>query len=192
MTNTRFYIGKEREICDEIIAWSSHTLQKPNPYYNGLPPCPYAQKAWEEQKVLFLFKYDTNMQVLYSTLSQWEDAFDLVIIVDMAFQKDPEIFHDYLDLLNEAISEGVFIDRDMWLMGFHPNDDCNDFIDDNSFLQLVEDEYAMIFVQRLSKVQEAADKLAKKGYYDKYLEEYNVEELFQKRETLYRRLKSWQ
>jgi hypothetical protein len=77
-------------------------------------------------------------------------------------------------------------------MGFHPNDDCNDFIDDSSFLQLVEDEYAMIFVQRLSKVQEAADKLAKKGYYDKYLEEYNVEELFQKRETLYRRLKSWQ
>ncbi len=192
MTNTRFYIGKEREICDEIIAWSSHTLQKPNPYYNGLPPCPYAQKAWEEQKVLFLFKYDTNMQVLYSTLSQWEDAFDLVIIVDMAFQKDPEIFHDYLDLLNEAISEGVFIDRDMWLMGFHPHDEPNDFIDDNSFMQIVEDEYAMIFVQRLSKVQESADKLAKKGYYDNYLEEYDAEHIFQKRELLYRRLKSWQ
>jgi len=192
MTNTRFYIGKEREICDEIIAWSSHTLQKPNPYYNGLPPCPYAQKAWEEQKVLFLFKYDTNMQVLYSTLSQWEDAFDLVIIVDMAFQKDPEIFHDYLDLLNEAISEGVFIDRDMWLMGFHPHDEPNDFIDDNSFMQIVEDEYAMIFVQRLSKVQESADKLAKKGYYDNYLEEYDAEQIFQNRELLYRRLKSWQ
>jgi hypothetical protein len=57
---------------------------------------------------------------------------------------------------------------------------------------MVEDEYAMIFVQRLSKVQEAADKLAKKGYYDNYLEEYNAEEIFQKREDLYRRLRQWQ
>ncbi len=192
MSNTRFYIDKESQICQEIMAWSDHTLHKPNPFYNGMPPCPYAQKAWEDNKVLILFKYDTNMQVLYSTISQWEDAFDLVIIVDMAFQKDPDVFHDYLEQLNEAISDGVFIDRDMWLMGFHPHDEPNDFIDDNSFMQIVEDEYAMIFVQRLSKVQESADKLAKKGYYDNYLEEYDAEQIFQNRELLYRRLKSWQ
>lgn len=192
MNNTRFYIDKESQICQEIMAWSDHTLHKPNPFYNGMPPCPYAQKAWEDNKVLILFKYDTNMQVLYSTISQWEDAFDLVIIVDMAFQKDPDVFHNYLEQLNEAISDGVFIDRDMWLMGFHPHDEPNDFIDDNSFMQIVEDEYAMIFVQRLSKVQESADKLAKKGYYDNYLEEYDAEQIFQNRELLYRRLKSWQ
>ncbi len=192
MSNTRFYIDKESQICQEIMAWSDHTLHKPNPFYNGMPPCPYAQKAWEDNKVLILFKYDTNMQVLYSTISQWEDAFDLVIIVDMAFQKDPDVFHDYLEQLNDAISDGIFIDRDMWLMGFHPHDEPNDFIDDNSFMQIVEDEYAMIFVQRLSKVQESADKLAKKGYYDNYLEEYDAEHIFQKRELLYRRLKSWQ
>ena len=155
-----------------------------------MPPCPYAQKAWEDNKVIILFKYDSNMQVLYSTISQWEDAFDLVIIVDMAFKKDPDEFHEYLDMLNDAVSNGVFIDRDIWLMGFHPHDEANDFIDDQSFMHLVEDEYAMIFVQRLSKVQESADKLAKKGYYDIYLEEYDVEHIFQKRQTLYRRLKN--
>jgi len=190
MNNTAFYIDKEREIYQEIIAWSEHTLQKPNPYYNDMPPCPYAQKAWEDNKVIILFKYDSNMQVLYSTISQWEDAFDLVIIVDMAFKKDPDEFHEYLDMLNDAVSNGVFIDRDIWLMGFHPHDEANDFIDDQSFMHLVEDEYAMIFVQRLSKVQESADKLAKKGYYDIYLEEYDVEHIFQKRQSLYRRLKN--
>jgi len=190
MNNTAFYIDKEREIFQEIIAWSEHTLQKPNPYYNDMPPCPYAQKAWEDNKVIILFKYDSNMQVLYSTISQWEDAFDLVIIVDMAFKKDPDEFHEYLDMLNDAVSNGVFIDRDIWLMGFHPHDEANDFIDDQSFMHLVEDEYAMIFVQRLSKVQESADKLAKKGYYDIYLEEYDVEHIFQKRQALYRRLKN--
>ena len=192
MSNTGFYIEKESEICREILAWSQHTLQKPNPYYNGMPPCPYAKKAWEDNKVIILFKYDANMQVLYSTISQWEEAFDLAIIVDMAFQPDPEVFHDYLEQLNNAISEGVFIDRDIWLMGFHPHDDSNDFIDDSSFMQIVDDEYALIFVQRLSKVQEAADKLAEKGYYDNYLEEYDAEYIFEERKNLYRRLKSWQ
>jgi hypothetical protein len=127
---------------------------------------------------------------LYSTLSQWEDSLDLVIIVDLNFTEDPDVFHDYLRELNEAISMGVFIDRDMWVMGFHPHDEANDFIDDQSFMQVVDDEYAMIFVQRLSKVQESADKLAEKGYYDKYLEEYNAEEIFQERSDLYRRLKN--
>ena len=74
-------------------------------------------------------------------------------------------------------------------MGFHPHDESNDFIDDSSFMHTVEEEYAMIFVQRLSQVQESADKLSKKGYYDKYLKEYNAQDIFEKRQTLYRRLK---
>jgi hypothetical protein len=48
----------------------------------------------------------------------------------------------------------------------------------------------MTFVQRLTKVQEAADKLKQMGYYGAYLEEYNASELFEKRKTLYRRLKN--
>ena len=190
MNNLKFYVDQEQDICQEIMAWSEHTLQKPNPFYNNLPRCPYAQKAWQENKVAILFKYGDNLQCLYSTISQWDDAFELVIIVDMDFNSDADYFHEYLDTLNDAISNGVFIDRDIWLMGFHPYDDPNDFIDDNSFMHTVEEEYAMIFVQRLSKVQEAADKLFKKGYYDNYLREYDAQEIFNKREQLYRRLEN--
>ena len=73
-------------------------------------------------------------------------------------------------------------------MGFHPNDAPNDLIDDQSFTPLVETEYAMIFVQRLTKVQAAADKLKAKGYYEQYLQEYDAEHLFQQRQDLYERL----
>jgi hypothetical protein len=45
-------------------------------------------------------------------------------------------------------------------------------------------------VQRLSKVQEAADKLKQMGYYEAYLAEHDAADLFEKRETLYRRLKN--
>ena len=47
----------------------------------------------------------------------------------------------------------------------------------------------MIFVQRLSKLQEAADKLDKKGYYDVYNSQFNAREIYEKRDRLYRRLK---
>ncbi len=190
MSSLAFYIDKEKEICEEIIAWSEHTLQKPNPYYNNLPACPYAQKAWQENKVAILFKYEDSYQCLYSTVSQWEDVFDLCVIVDMNFEKSAEVFHNYLDSLNDAISAGIFIDKDVWVMGFHPYDEANDFIDDQSFMQMVDDEYALIFVQRLSGLQESADKLAEKGYYDNYLAEYDAEAIFNKRAQLYRRLKN--
>ena len=190
MNAPAFYIDTEKEICAEIMAWSTHTLQKPNPYYNNLPPCPYSQKAWQEDKVAILFKYEDSYQSVYSTISQWEECFDLVIVVDMAFEKDPDNFHNFLDSLNEAISAGVFIQRDAWVMGFHPHDEPNNFIDDSTFMQLVDAEYAMIFVQPLSTLQEAADKLVEKGYYDKYLEEYNAAHIFKKRSELYRRLKN--
>jgi hypothetical protein len=91
--------------------------------------------------------------------------------------------------LNDKISEGMFIDKDIWLMGFNPEDEPSDFVADVTFNYEVDDEYSLIFVQRLSKLQESANKLDKKGYYDSYKEEYNSLEIYQNRENLYRRLK---
>jgi hypothetical protein len=73
-------------------------------------------------------------------------------------------------------------------MGFHPFEEANDFIDDGSFEYQVEEPYALIFVQRLSKIQESADKIKEKGYYDSYLDEFNASEIYQQRRDLYRRL----
>ena len=34
---------------NEIRSWSKHALEKPLDYFNGLPPCPYAEKAWAKR-----------------------------------------------------------------------------------------------------------------------------------------------
>jgi hypothetical protein len=166
MNALAFKYGLEKDIYQEILAWSEHTLQKPNPYFNNLPACPYAKKAWAEGRVAVLFKSEDSYQTVYSTISQFDDAFDLVIVVDLAYKKDPEEFHDYLEQMNEVISRGIFIDRDVWLMGFHPHDDENDYLDEATFEQLVSDEYAMIFIQRLSKVYKSSQQLKALGYYE--------------------------
>ena len=178
----------EEQIIREIKEWSAHALEQSSEYFAGLPPCPYAKRAWADNKVTISFKYTSHMQDLYSAVSQFEDEFELHIIVDLAFEEDPEEFQDYLYQMNGAISDGFFIDKNIWLMGFHPHDEPNDLIDDQTFTPLVDVEYAMIFVQRLTKVHSAADKLKAKGYYDKYLEEYDAEHLFLQRQDLYQRL----
>jgi hypothetical protein len=177
----------EREIMEEIRAWSAHALERNSPYFNGLPPCPYAKAAWRENQVTILFGQPGD-QTLTTVLSTFDRFPELVIIVDRAVSYDSDAFHTYLDDLNEAISSGIFGDPDIWVMGFHPGDAANEFVDDGSFEPAVAEEYAMVFVQRLSQVQEAADKLKKLGYYSSYLAEYDAAELFNQREALYRRL----
>ena len=162
----------------------------PSPHFNGVPPCPYARQAWAEDKVAILFKHEENYQSLYSCISQFDDKFELAILADLSNDKDPEAFHEYLDDLNEFISTGAFIDKDIWLMGFHPDDEVTEASEQAEIEALTDTEYSMIFVQRLSKLQEAADKLEKKGYYGNYNGEYNACEIFDKRQQLYRRLKN--
>ena len=92
--------------------------------------------------------------------------------------------------MNVAISDGMFIDKDIWVMGFHPDDEASGYLEDNNFSASVKEEYAIIFVQRLTKLYESADKLKKRGYYKNYSKDYNTNEIFKLRETLYRRLKN--
>jgi hypothetical protein len=126
-----FYSPDEREIVAEIRAWSSYALEKVSPFFNGLPPCPYAKKAWQDNRVAVVFRYGGN-QCLFNVLSEFSDALDLVLIVDQNTRQSSDDFHEFLENMNQAISNGIFGDRDLWLMGFHPDDDANDFLDDGS------------------------------------------------------------
>jgi hypothetical protein len=84
-------------------------------------------------------------QTLTTVLSTFDRFPELVIIVDRAVSCDSDAFHTYLDDLNEAISSGIFGDPDIWVMGFHPGDAANEFVDDGSFEPAVAEEYAMVF-----------------------------------------------
>jgi hypothetical protein len=96
----------------------------------------------------------------------------------------------YLNLLNKAISDGIFINKDMFLMGFHPDDDDNELLEEADFDSTIDVPYAMIFLQRLSKLQEASNTLRIKGYYNYAENYYNGSKLYENRKTLFRRLKN--
>ena len=155
----------EKSVIKELQDWVVVGLSKPNKFFNGLPPCPYAQKAWAEKKVAVIFRYEANWQPLYSAISQYDDTFDIAVVVSFGVPEQAEDFHENLAGLNQAISDGMFIDQDIWLMGYHPEDEEADFVNDTMVVEaFAEQPYSMVFVQRLSKIQEAAYKLVDKGY----------------------------
>ena len=180
----------EQKICEEIRQWSKHALEIPNDNYNNLPSCPYAKAAWKNNKVGFAIKSKDNYEIVYTLINKFHNSKDLIIVIDLCYESN-DIFHNNLTNLNELIHQNKFNQRDIWLMGFHPDDDVNELIDDGSFDEVVSEEYSLIFVQRLSKLQESANKLKKLGYYDNYYNRYDVDDIYKLRENYYRRLK-WQ
>ena len=180
----------EDKICEEIRQWSKHALEIPNKNYNNLPSCPYAKSAWKNKKVGFALKTNENYDIIHCLINKFHDSKDLIIVIDLCYENN-ETFHNNLNNLNTLIHHNKFNQKDIWLMGFHPDDDENELIDDGSFEEIVSEEYSLIFVQRLSKLQESANKLKKLGYYDNYYNKYNVEDIYEQRENYYRRLK-WQ
>ena len=154
----------EKGVIKELQDWTHLGLNVPNEYFNGLPACPFARQAWLDEKV--------------------------AVIVRRTPLGTPEDLHNYLGQMNEVISQGMFIDKDIWLMGYHPDDEEAEFVaEDVEVEEMVEEPYLMVFVQRLSKIQEAAYKLVHKGYYENYMSDEYFSEQYAKREEYYLKLR---
>jgi|TARA_R100000773_G_C4192797_1_gene98086 hypothetical protein len=180
----------EQKIISDLRNWSKNALEIPNEHYNNLPACPFAKAAWINDKVGFVFNYLEPEDLIYSCINDFDDSKDVVILVDF-FPMDLDEMDIFLDDLNQDISQGKYNTKDLYLMGFHPEDENNELLDDS--LDMEEDStpsYAMIFFQRLSKLQEASDSLRVKGYYNICEDYYDAGSLYERRKSIYRRLKN--
>jgi hypothetical protein len=159
-------------IAADLRDWSLNVLEVANPALNGLPACPYAKEAWKQNKVHVVETQaliaDANDEAL-----KFDNTYDLVVVASYRFP-DIQLFNAYIDFLNDKYTE-----KDLHIMGFHPDygaEDADlDFLYEHEWESSVEDEYAMMFIQSLSKVDDASLRLEKLGYYDVYPEEeYNA------------------
>ena len=150
----------------DIRTWSKNFLEIPNIKLNGLPPCPYAKKAWAENKVTF--SINTGITGLVNSV-RYFDTHDYDIVV-WASEYMPDM--DYLDGLCDGMNELMSIAGiDLHLMVFHPDYDAAeaglDFLVDDG---VTDDSlsYCMVFVQKLSKLDDAALYLEKSNYYEHF------------------------
>ena len=157
----------------DIRTWSRDFLEIPNANLNGLPPCPYARKAWADDKVVF--SINTGIEGLLDSIREF-DGHDYDIVV-WAEEDLPDM--EYLDGLCDGMNELMSIAGiDLHLMVFHPDYDATeaglDFLVDDD---VTDDSlsYCMVFVQKLSKLDDAALYLEKSNYYEHFPEDiYNT------------------
>jgi|TARA_R100000149_G_scaffold59791_2_gene28794 hypothetical protein len=146
----------------EIEEWIE-TLSVPDTERNDVPLCPYAKQAWRRGQVKVVHTQDLWNDV-FLQVEEFNDTYKVVMCV----QSDPE--QDYFELEASCLSLNKWFARnsmDIWLLSYQ------------------EDE-AIVFIQRLSHLDDAADALHKLGYYDNYDAE-DYQRLIKQRTMLRRR-----
>ena len=178
----------EESIRQEVREWSRQTLESPSKELGGMSACPYAKKTWDAHQVLMTFKRTTSFLDVFKSLESYDDRYRIHIVVDLEYEESAEEFHDRVEALNYAISNGVFGDRDLWIMGSHPDDEANEAIESDVFEELNEISYAMMYIQRLEDLQNAVHKLKNTDYYSFVFGDDEPPHVFQLRESFYNEL----
>jgi len=111
----------------------------------NLPLCPFAKPAWEAGRVQVV---ETDMlwpEVLVSA-AELDDDLDVIVVVDDSYTGSYNHLEEVANALNDFFSDAGM---DCWVLS-HLSDE------------------AVIFVQRLTDLDNSAAKLEKLGYYDHY------------------------
>ena len=134
-------------IVEVIENWILDEVSVPNADTNNIPLCPYAKKAWFKNDVKVVWQNDTDLwKTVFSEVDKFDDTFKVVICGIDHWVQTYEEMENFCFALNARFAhEG----KDIWLLAF-------------------EGEYTMIFIQRLSHLDDAAAWLEKMGYYNAY------------------------
>ena len=150
-------------IKQDLENWVANYLDVPSMFYNGSKPCPFAKKAWVNNKVNVVL--GTKPEVV-AAVDEWDDKFDLTIVV---YDHTEWQSNEWVKKHNPTI-----IDDDLYLMSFDPDefgpDDPN--LDPHNWGSVTDEVYGMVFVQRLSKLINYSDNLVSSGYYQNVSEDF--------------------
>ena len=144
----------------EITQWMINFVENPNPLLNGWSPCPYARQARIGEKVLIRQGCFNPIDDLKQVITG--DA-DVLVYVYGRERWPAEEFNQLVDIVNNVylLSQGLIALAD------HPDD-----VESVNGVVMNQGTYALIFVQSVDKLNDAAQQLAKKGFYNNWDEEY--------------------
>ena len=161
-----------KTIAEDILDWSKNFIEKPNEHLGNVPVCPYPAKARRDKalKVLEVTKdYNLIDTIVKGTQLIKDPKIDIVIVGC----SDISITIEELNILIHGYNV-VFVPQDIYLMASHPYDDEED--EPVEFLETDEwepdNEFLMILIQNFDKLERASDIMHKKGYYDKWPQDY--------------------
>tara|TARA_R100000231_G_scaffold22099_3_gene21198 strand:- start:2488 stop:3024 length:537 start_codon:yes stop_codon:yes gene_type:complete len=162
-------------IHDEVRLWSKHYLEVPNKHLNKMPACPFAKKAWLDNKVDIAIRNPEYGYVreLHKHVKNINFNKKEILIYCDTFFKEYSLnkFQRIIDNFNRKYNK-----KDVYFMGFHPynppNEEEQEFLldptGDKSNLPDSKVDFSMMLIQKFSQLYEASDRLHRMGYYDKW------------------------
>ena len=156
-----------KDFHSSIEDWILNFLSKPNDVFAKFPPCPFAKRAWLDDKVIVHKILPWNIEdALRWTLSYFPPDKDVVL-----FCMDPKLISaDYLSRLAVSTEHYIILDD-------HPDEP-----EEVGGVLLNQGTYAILFVQRRSELEQARKELAGTDYYKNFTQEYK-DEVWQSRSS---------
>jgi hypothetical protein len=153
-----------------VINWITGFVEKSNPMLNGWAPCPYARKARIDNKIEVRIGQHPR-QDLVDIADHGLGELDVLVLI-----YDPEQYQlaDFRRCWQQAQAENLDA-KGLMVLEDHPQD-----IEDVGGVIMNQGTWALLFVQYRDRLEEAAQMLAKKGYYDGWPADY-LEQLFHQR-----------
>lgn len=145
------------KIREQLIDWMQSFVEVPNDRLGNWAPCPYARQARINNKIYIGF--GGGIAVLFDVLEvlpQLDERYDVAVFCYDHTEFTPKEFSNFVYNLNADIMPKGYV-----ALEDHP--------DDPEYVNGVQMNFghcALLLVQRLDKLNNAADQLRAKGYYD--------------------------
>ena len=146
-----------------LNVWISKTLSIPHKTFNNLPPCPYAKKAWMEDKVE-VCAFDSWVDA-YSTLLTREYDFSNTEVIIFAFPSEDITPFQLSSMLEKATA--TWGKDHIVVLEDHPDD-----LEQVDEFKLNFGKCCLLLIQLRSKLNEARSYLDSKQYYKNWTQEY--------------------
>jgi len=167
------------EIIEDVRLWSKNFLEVSNIHLGGVPACPFAKKAWSDNKVWIAVKTknSTYKKELNDCLKNLDfTKKEILIFCDPYYSYTSDDLHQATEDYNHWYNK-----KDIYFMSFHPQNPAT--VEEQEFLvsptqeldvstSYPEHKYSMMLIQKFSQLQQASDKLKKQGYYSQWPKGY--------------------
>lgn len=142
---------------NKIIEWLKDFVEQPHPKLGNWAPCPYARAARINDQIVI--QQGTNALIDFEEIDL--DLKEVYIFWYPLEQYTGEQFSEITQTLNETL-----MPQDIVVLEDHP-----DLVEHVNGVHMNFGEASLHVIQKLSKLNEAADKLERQGYYTHWSQE---------------------
>jgi len=146
----------------EIERWIESFVEVPHPALGGWAPCPYARKARLDRD----FAVRVGVNPYFDLINVARDGLGGKSVLILAYDPN-EFFYSQFTSDIAAANEEALLRNNMLALEDHPGDP--EIVNGISMNQ---GTYALALIQSLSDLNEKAQLVAKKGFYDTWPEDY--------------------